>query len=542
MKAQKERLAELLLVAGCCAFLFFVRLGAFGLLGADEPRYAQVAREMLARHDWVTPFLNGQPWLEKPPLYYWGAMLSYKVFGVSDWAARVPSALLASLMVLGVYAWAGRWRPAMRVDAALMAASAALVLAMARAASTDLPLAACFTLGMLAWWSFYKTGDRTWLLAFYGCIAAATLAKGPVAPVLAVLIIAAFAAVVREPESLLHTLWPPGIAVFLLVGMPWYVMVQMRTPQFLRVFFLEQNLARFGTNRYHHPQPFWYYLPVILAATAPWVVLVIAAAVSAVREWKRHAWHATDEDALRLFLLCWTLIPLVLFSISRSKLPAYILPAVLPLLILAADWAHSQAEQERRLPFWLAALHGALVAAMCASVLLLPHWLLKRPAPLPAMLTASLAGTLVLAGVVLALLARGWRMLCFATLAPLLLCVGFLLRPAAPAVDDSQSARPVDEFVRALGADPNQMVALYGTRRDLEYGLMFYRDRRVCVYRPLEPGQPEDVRIPAEEHLVIVREGQGTELAQLLAGRSVQFTGSYRLQHLEIYRVEAQPK
>src|SRR5262245_33652037 len=82
-----------LLLAGFCGFLFFFGLGYFGLLGADEPRYAQVGREMLARHDWVTPTLGGKPWLEKPPLYYWQAMMAYSVFGVNDWAARLPSAV-----------------------------------------------------------------------------------------------------------------------------------------------------------------------------------------------------------------------------------------------------------------------------------------------------------------------------------------------------------------------------------------------------------------------------------------------------------------
>ena len=95
------------MLAGFCAFLFFYGLAQFGLIGADEPRYAQVAREMLERHDWITPVLGGQPWLEKPPLYYWQAMLAYRIFGVSDWAARLPSALDATLLVVAVYFFCG---------------------------------------------------------------------------------------------------------------------------------------------------------------------------------------------------------------------------------------------------------------------------------------------------------------------------------------------------------------------------------------------------------------------------------------------------
>ena len=117
----------------------------FGLIGADEPRYAQVAREMLERHDWVTPVLGGHPWLEKPPLYYWQAMLAYSILGVSDIAARVPAAIDATLLVLAVYLFFRRFRRGVEVDAALITASCAGVIGYARAASMDMPLAATFS-------------------------------------------------------------------------------------------------------------------------------------------------------------------------------------------------------------------------------------------------------------------------------------------------------------------------------------------------------------------------------------------------------------
>src|SRR6516164_3912386 len=114
-----------LLIIGFCAFLFFWGLNYFGLIGADEPRYAQIAREMLARHDWITPVLGGKPWLEKPPLYYWQAMVSYSIFGISDWAARVPSAVDATAMVLVVYFFLRRFRAGFHLDGALITASCA---------------------------------------------------------------------------------------------------------------------------------------------------------------------------------------------------------------------------------------------------------------------------------------------------------------------------------------------------------------------------------------------------------------------------------
>src|SRR5512140_845979 len=116
-------LTDALLLAAFCGFLFFFGLAYFGLVGADEPRYAQVAREMLNRHDWITPTLAGKVWLEKPVLYYWETMLAYRLFGVSDWAARLSSAVNATLMVVAVYLFLKRFRPGFALDGALMAAS-----------------------------------------------------------------------------------------------------------------------------------------------------------------------------------------------------------------------------------------------------------------------------------------------------------------------------------------------------------------------------------------------------------------------------------
>ena len=201
-----------LLLAGFCGFLFFFGLAYFGLLGADEPRYAQVAREMLARHDWITPTLGGKPWLEKPALYYWQTMLAYSVFGVSDWAARLSSALDATLMVVAVYLFLRRFRPGFQLDGALMAASASGVIGFARAASTDMPLAATFTVAMLAWYAWYESASKRYLALSYIFLGLAMLAKGPVAPFLAVVIVMIFAAAKGDYRLMTRTCWVPGIA------------------------------------------------------------------------------------------------------------------------------------------------------------------------------------------------------------------------------------------------------------------------------------------------------------------------------------------
>lgn len=309
--------ADALLLAGFCAFLFFFGLSFFGLVGADEPRYAQVAREMLARHDWVTPLLGGKPWLEKPILYYWQALLAYRIFGVSDWAARLPSAFDATLMVVGIYMFLRRFRPEASLDGALMTASAAGVIGFARAASMDMPLAAMLTGGLLAWFAWRESDRNIFLAGFYVFIALGMLAKGPVAPLLASIVIVVFAAVTRNGRLIWRTLWLPGILMFCAVTLPWYVAVQLRNPEFLRVFILEHNLARFGTNLYHHTEPFWFYVPVILLGLLPWTVFVIAALGEAARNWS--GWTKTPlerDDELQIFLLIWLVVPVVFFSLA----------------------------------------------------------------------------------------------------------------------------------------------------------------------------------------------------------------------------------
>ena len=291
---------DALLLAGFCAFLFFYGTGQFGLIGADEPRYAQVAREMLERRDWITPVLGGQPWLEKPPLYYWQAMLSYSLFGVSDVAARVPPAIDATLLVIAMYFFFRRFRKGVEVDAALITASCAGVIGYARAASMDMALAATFAIGMLAWWAWRESGRRVYLALFYVLMALGMLAKGPVAPLLAAVVILLFATVAHERNIVRRTLWLPGVLLFCVVALPWYVAVEIKNPQFLREFILQHNLARFSTNLYHHPQPFWYYLPVTALALVPWTVFVIAAFAESIRTWWAEGKSMSKEPDVEL--------------------------------------------------------------------------------------------------------------------------------------------------------------------------------------------------------------------------------------------------
>lgn len=524
-----------LLLAGFCAFLFLYGLGQFGLIGADEPRYAQVAREMLERRDWVTPVLGGQPWLEKPPLYYWQAMLSYSLFGVSDWAARLPSVLDATLLVLAVYFFLRRFRPGVELEGALIAASSAGIVGYARAASMDMALAAAFTAGMLAWWAWRESGKRTYLALFYGFIALGMLAKGPIAPFLAAVTIVFHAAVVRRLHVVLRTIWLPGILLFCAISLPWYFLVQTRNPQFFREFVIEQNLGRFSRNLYHHTEPFWYYFPVLALALVPWAVFAMASAVRTFREWtsQRKAigtGNADLEYQFSIFTCSWLLVPVIFFSLSQSKLPGYILPAIPAGALLLADYLRRHQEiGGQAVARVLIVLHALLAASPIVPALLIAYVITQHRLPARQPMLAALAITFVLcAGIALTLARTGLRMLRFITMIPVVLTVGAVLKLGSVALDQTLSARPLSQQIAAIEIH-RLPLAVYHVRREMEYGLTFYRNQLTFNY--------DWGSVPRGEHLLVAPENSQFEIAKLAPNRRVSYLGHYAAQHLDYFWV-----
>ena len=528
---------DLLLLVAFCGFLFFYGLGAFGLVGADEPRYAQVAREMLGRSDWVTSTLFGKPWLEKPVLYYWQAMLSFSAGGITDQTARLPSAFDAALLIAAIYFFLRRFRPGSELDGALITASCAAVVIFSHAAATDMPLAACFAIALLAWYGWYESERRTYLAAGYFFLALGTLAKGPVAPALAAVIIVLFAAVKQDWRAILRSLWIPGILLYLAVMLPWYIAVQLRNPEFFRFFILEQNLARFSQNIYHHHQPFWFYLPVFLLAMTPWTLVLILV----VAERARLIWTegkeaiASPEDSWPLFLLIWMLVPILFFSASQSKLPGYILPAVpagalLVTEYLAARRGETGPGDDKKFSPWFAAAHGVLCgllifAALSAATIARDHRLLWSTG---SHVGAAIAAVFAL-GITAAVLSRaGLRLMSRATMFAVVVSVAAIIRLAAPVIDATQSSRPIAEAIQAFSHEVVP-IGLYHVNRIQEYGLEFYLNRPAQKY--------EDGNIPAAEHVVVAAQGTQSQVAQLVAGRRVSYLTRIPEQKVELYWV-----
>jgi len=540
-----------------------------GLVGADEPRYAQIAHEMLDRFDsahtlkgrleaCVTPYLYGHPWLEKPALYYWRAMFLFKDFGVHDWSARLPSTTFAFIMIGLIYLHMRRFRPGGHLDAALITAACAGILGFSRGASTDMQMAAPLAIGLLGWYAWYETDSKFWLYDIYFFTGLATLAKGPVAPFLATLIIVAFAALRREWKILLRTLWWPGIVLYFAMVLPWFIAVQHLNPTFFREFFFEHNLERFATDRYQHQQPVWYYLIVVALAMMPWTVVAFRALLdgilTSIAEWRlRRSCSARPSrpgDAFPEFLVLWALIPIVFFSFSQSKLPGYVLPSIPPIAILTGDYLFRC--RSTGLNRWILLSHSVLCGIMTMAVLLVPRVIAHGPdmPPAHALTTELLVSLGAVALILVAVRSFGLARLRLATCSLLVALMLFIYGigpffsiPAVSAtkrvihlLDRSYSARPLAEMLDGL-APASETVAVFRVRRDVEYGLSFYRNREVVNY--------EESGVPAEQHLLVARVTgrRGVDLhtasvlEEYLDGRRYERVASWPEQGLEVYLV-----
>jgi 4-amino-4-deoxy-L-arabinose transferase-like glycosyltransferase len=322
---------------------YFTHLSSVGLVGPDEPRYAWIARDMAESGDFVTPRLYGKPWFEKPPLYYWSAAVSFKLFGVNEFSARFPTAIFALLATFSI-AWLA-WRlygaEIARWLLVLLPTTVGMI-GFSHAAATDMPFAATLALamcpaaillGLVPTVQPEPTDSSPYLSAalFGFFIGLAVVAKGPAAVILcggAVLLWALFTKRWRDTRRLLHL---AAIAAFCVTALPWYILCAVRNPDFLRIFILEHNFKRFLTPEFQHIQPFWFYGQILPLAFLPWTAVLLWAVAAGLLRMR-----AAKLGPPALFLLCWAGFCVAFFTVSRSKLPGYVLPAIPPIALLVA--------------------------------------------------------------------------------------------------------------------------------------------------------------------------------------------------------------
>jgi len=458
----------------------FSGLGAIGLVGPDEPRYAAIARAMAESHDWVTPRLWGTPWFEKPVLYYWTAGIAMRVFGVGEFAARLPSALAALLAVAAIkwaalrsYGLGAAWY------SLLMLPASVAMIGFSRAAGPDMLFAGLLTTAMaVACEMLQKPRPGPILRVAFGFfLGAAVLAKGPAAVILAggaTLIWAALARQWRAPFRFLH---PLVIAVFCATALPWYVLCALRNPDFLRVFILQHNFERYLTPVFEHRQPFWYFGYILLLAVFPWILFLGAALFGVFSRFKNRA----ALNSFDTFFACWALFPILFFSLSQSKLPGYILPAIPPLFILLGQWVSSamalKTRSVLRVLGWTGALLLLALIPLASAVIRGANKM--PPGYVPAEFVVFLFGIVIMA---LVLKSRPREALLFVALFAIV-TVEIANFSLLPGLDSQISVRPL--AAKILKTDPTGgNVTVYQLPRASEYGMNFYLNRNLPEWAP----------------------------------------------------------
>jgi len=486
---------------------YFSHLGAFGFIGPDEPRYAWIARDMAESGDWITPRLYSKPWFEKPVLYYWAAAVCSKLFGVNETSARLPSAICALLATLAL-AWMalriGGWQMARWV--LLLLPSTVGMIGFSHAASTDMPFSAMLSIAMvcaavaldLVPGNFLEknppdrlpaeeTGEDESVsrhrkktiylsLALFGFfLGLAVLAKGPAALILTGGAMLLWIALTKRWRDALQLFHPLAIGTFLLASLPWYGLCARRNPEFFRVFIIEHNFKRYLTPEFQHIQPFWYYLPITLAALLPWVFWLA---------WFANREGRNDKGGYQrrqiLFLAAWGVFPILFFSLSKSKLPGYLLPAVPPLGFLISLAVTRVLKSKHVFGRCVLGLIGALFFVS-------PAWIFFSKAhvrgPLVSLyIMVAAGGGLIVIGA--ALLRQTRAGLAFSVV--LLLFLLNLVYVSLRKLDPQLSAR---SCARQIGVERAANTYSFKLQRSWQYQLNFYLHREIAEWSPNVAGE-----------------------------------------------------
>jgi 4-amino-4-deoxy-L-arabinose transferase-like glycosyltransferase len=527
--------AWFVLFIGITAFYLW-GLGSLPLVGPDEPRYAQVAREMLARRDFISPTLGGLPWFEKPPLLYWMMILAYRVLGVSEFAARIGPALCGLATAAFIY-WIGRAisdssqdrsvdvAPSIGRWSALAWLSSLGAIGFSRAATFDIVLTMTISGALACFFVSQARGGRgvpgsvNWLFGgFYLFAGLSLLAKGLIGFVLIFGVVGAYFILRREwPRRafLLSLIW--GVPASVLLAGIWYgPMIARHGWTFIDQFIIQHHFARFVSNKFHHPEPFYFYLPVLIILALPWTVLLGAGLVSS-RRWN---WRGDSSlDRGRVFALACLLVPLVFFSFSGSKLAGYILPALPGVALLVGERIACFISSQRGEK--VLRLTGTLLIFMVAAAI----WYAHRHTDLKLLTTALVALPLIATGMLAVGRPQLRRHLFVGIVVAVVLTAAIGLRVGGPVVARTSSVRDLLLLAAARGYSNLRVVQLH----DIERSAEFYAAGRVEYGSDGEPIKFEGVGQVIEA----ARQNGGAVLCLIPLEYSAQLT-SYKAVSTEL--------
>ncbi|WP_114661968.1 ArnT family glycosyltransferase [Polynucleobacter necessarius] len=356
---------KILLLLVIYALIWFGTLNYRHLIPSDEGRYAEMAREMLVTGDWITPRYNGYKYFEKPPLQIWATAAAFQVFGIGDWQARLWTALTGFFTIVAIgFTGARIYNARAGWLAAVVLASSPMWIISGHFNSLDMGLSAFLVAALcsllIAQTSQNQSDTRHWMWACWFFMALATLSKGVIGAAIPTMVFIAHSLTTWDWKVWTRLRLFSGITLYLLITAPWFILVAQRNPEFLEFFFIHEHLQRFTQDAHSRTGPIYYFVPLLLIGILPWVLQIPGSITQAWQERQR-------SFSSGWLLVCWFAVIFAFFSVSRSKLPGYIIPIFPALALLIGNrldhlLGHTNS---MKLPWWLQAIASALLG--CAG-------------------------------------------------------------------------------------------------------------------------------------------------------------------------------
>lgn len=468
-------LGDIALLTLGIGIFYFLFLGVRPLFVPDEGRYAEIAREMVTRHDFITPYLNSIKYFEKPPFFYWMGALAIKLGGVNLWALRSINAIIAIIGCVSTYTTArilyGR---VTGIVSTIVLSTSMLYFVMAHMISLDLPVTVFIAISLYCFLLASRIPTmwlcRTLLYTAASSAALAVLTKGLIGIVLPGLIVALWMTITGKWQLLKKLPVISSLVIFFLIATPWHYLVNHYNPEFFHFYFIEQHILRYTDKSIGHYQPAWFFIPVLMLGLFPWIVFLPQAIATSLPR----AWRTRHEYQSELFFICWAVVVFIFFSFSKSKLIPYILPVIPPLAILLGKYlARFKASSGTKI--------GYGVMALCSISIACFLWRVESNTPFPdpdkAMAYLRLASSCLVIGSVISMLLSFKRPQQSFIITSLTAAIFLLTSYSAVPYIDSRTIRPLATTLNTLIKPQDRVITYNQYYQDLP----FYLQRRVSI-------------------------------------------------------------